>query len=198
MTCIVGLKHKDKLYMGADSLGANTWQCYEYDAPKVFHNGPVLVGYTSSFRMGQILQHGFDPPEVDWENIEKYMAVDFSNAIRKAFKDSGWLLKEDERESGGTYLVGIGTRLFKAQDEFSFVEPSCGYIAVGSGGEVAMGSLYSTAESDLDPEQRVLMALGAAQKFTPFVREPFVVEIQDEPTFTAQTRLIANPSGDGE
>ena len=191
MTCIAGLKHGGKLYMGADSLVSNAVACSLQEWPKVFHNGPLMIGYASSNRMGQILQHCLEVPEVDWENLDRYMADDLSRAVREALRDNGWIYTDCDRESGGVFLVGIGGRLFEAQEEFSFLEPSHGYAAIGTGGQVAMGALFATADCDLDPTARVRAALLAAQEFTPYVREPFVIEIQDAPTLTAQVRLVA-------
>lgn len=63
MTCIVGLKHKDKVYIGGDSLGANTaFQKTVRADEKVFQKDDMIFGFTSSFRMGQILRYSFFPP----------------------------------------------------------------------------------------------------------------------------------------
>ena len=119
------------------------------------------------------------------------MANDLSMAVRCAFRDNGWVYTDCGRESGGVFLVGIGGRLFEAQDEFSFLEPSHGYAAIGTGGQVAMGALFATADCGFAPIAQMRAALLAAQEFTPSVREPFVIEIQEAPTLTAQVKLVA-------
>ena len=64
MTCIVGLADGENVWIGADSAsgGANGWAITRVVAPKVFPlqikevDQWLLIGYTSSFRMGQILE----------------------------------------------------------------------------------------------------------------------------------------------
>ena len=60
MTCIVGLEHDGKVYMGGDSAAVGGMDVYPSRIPKVFQAGRYLIGYTTSFRMGQLLQYGLD------------------------------------------------------------------------------------------------------------------------------------------
>ena len=62
MTCIVGLEHKGKVYIGGDSAGVAGYSLSVRADQKVFINGNFIFGFTSSFRMGQILRFGFNPP----------------------------------------------------------------------------------------------------------------------------------------
>ena len=63
MTCIVGLVHADGVTIGADSAGCDgAWGIVTRADTKLFHNGPFLFGFTSSFRMGQLLRYAFKPP----------------------------------------------------------------------------------------------------------------------------------------
>ena len=64
MTCVVGLIEDNTIYLGADSLGSNGHSKSEYRFPKVFQNGDFLIGYTSSFRMGQMLQYELDLSDI--------------------------------------------------------------------------------------------------------------------------------------
>lgn len=57
MTCIIGLENKGKVYMGADSASSNGYSINVSGNPKLFRSGPFLIGFTSSWRMGQLLQH---------------------------------------------------------------------------------------------------------------------------------------------
>jgi hypothetical protein len=47
------------------------------------------------------------------------------------------------------------------------------FTAVGSGHDIAKGSLFST---EGDPQTRVLLALEAAERFSAAVRAPFALE----------------------
>jgi hypothetical protein len=55
MTCIVGIVENGKVYMGGDAAGVNGYSVRVRKDPKLFKVGEFLFGYTSSFRMGQLL-----------------------------------------------------------------------------------------------------------------------------------------------
>ena len=55
MTCIVGLIHEDKVYIGADSAGAANGNITIRKDKKVFKVGEFIFGCTSSFRMIQLI-----------------------------------------------------------------------------------------------------------------------------------------------
>ncbi len=55
MTCIVGLEHNNSVYIGGDSLGSTSGVTIVRQDKKVFHNGETLIGFTSSYRMGQLV-----------------------------------------------------------------------------------------------------------------------------------------------
>ena len=63
MTAIVGIAEKGSVYIGGDSAGVAGLSISTRTDVKVFKNGPFVLGFTSSFRMGQILQYKFDPPK---------------------------------------------------------------------------------------------------------------------------------------
>ena len=61
MTCIVGVVDKGIVHMAGDKLGSNGFTKGISVRPKVFHNGDFLVGYTTSFYMGQLLEFEWVP-----------------------------------------------------------------------------------------------------------------------------------------
>lgn len=191
MTCIVGLVDEGKVYMGGDSAGVNGgWDLVVRADPKVFHIGPFVVGFTSSFRMGQLLRFALvppvHPPEVD---IYRYMTVDFINAVRDCLKTGGWAKKDGEKESGGVFLVGYRGRLFEIDSDYQVGEGLDGYMAVGSGDQVALGALYATQK--LPPLVRIRLALEAAERWNAGVRGPFVIEVLEaeaEPAVPASAK----------
>jgi len=74
--------------------------------PKVFANGSYVMGFTTSFRMGQLLRYAFTPPEPDTADLHRFMCTAFTDALRQCLKDGGWAQKDKEQEEGGTFLVG--------------------------------------------------------------------------------------------
>lgn len=174
MTCIVGLIKDDKVYIGSDSAGVAGYDIVVRKDSKVFKIGDMLIGYTSSFRMGQLLRYNLEIPEhKQGVEIFEYMVREFIPAVRKCFKDGGFLEKDKEVERGGTFLVGYKGRLFSIENDYQVGEPTLPYDAVGCGSFYAKGSLFSTDDEENSPEDRVNFALCAAEYFNCGVRGPF-------------------------
>jgi len=179
MTAIAGLIDGDKVWIGGDSAGVGG--CYSLSVrkdPKVFKVGEFLFGYTSSFRMGQILRFFLTPPPVP-ENVDEfaYMVQYFIPAVRKVLKDNGYLKIELNEETAGTFLVGWRARLFSVQSDLQVAESSMPYMACGCGDDLILGALFAMSKSKekLTPEQKIRRALSASESFSAGVRSPFKV-----------------------
>lgn len=177
MTCIVGIATADgRVCIGGDSAGVAGWDLTVRADVKVFRNGPFLMGFTESFRMGQLLRYAFKPPlhypEVD---IDCYMVTTFVDAVRQCLKEGGVAGKSNEVESGGAFLVGYKGQLFEIDSDYQVGKPLDGYAAVGCGAQVALGAMFASKGSPSD--ERVLLALNAAERFNAGVRRPFMVEV---------------------
>jgi ATP-dependent protease HslVU (ClpYQ) peptidase subunit len=178
MTCIVGLVDEDnKVYIGGDSAAVGGWSLTARKDKKVFHNGPFLFGFTTSFRMGQLLNHAFVAPSYDADiGLEKYMATVFVDAVRECLKSGGFAKKESEQESGGMFLVGFQGHLFCIFSDYQVAEALDGYDACGCGSDIALGVLYATPT--MKPRKRIELALQAAEHHNAGVRTPFSMEEQ--------------------
>jgi len=173
VTCIVGIQHSGRVYIGGDSAGVSGYSLTLRADAKVFRVGPYVMGFTSSFRMGQLLRYAFNPPRPTGD-LDKFMATVFVDAVRATLKDGGWLTKTSEQEEGGTFLVGARGTLYAVHSDFQIARTIAGYDAVGCGAELALGSLHST--SGRQPRARVLAALSAAEAHSSGVAGPFVIE----------------------
>lgn len=177
MTCIVGLVHQGEVFIGGDSAGVAGYDFTVRADKKVFTNGEFVIGFTTSFRMGQILRYAFKPPRrEESKDIFEYMVTDFVDAVRQAFTAKGYLRKENEVESGGVFVVGYRGRLFIIDSDYQVAEAMANYTSVGSGSDLAKGSLFSTKNSELTPEERIEIALSAAQEHNAGVGAPFYME----------------------
>ncbi len=175
MTCIVGLVDNGIVYLGGDSAGVNVENNVSLTVRadrKVFRNGPFIMGFTSSFRMGQLLEHAFKPPaRKKGEDIYRYMVTRWVDAVRECLRAGGVAEITNETETGGTFLVGYEGRLFQIQDDYQVAEVADPFDACGCGGLVAAGSLYSSIGSN--PVERIATALAAAERLNGGVRAPF-------------------------
>ncbi len=184
MTCIVGIAQNNRVYLGGDSSGTNDagQQVIRADgkvflissSDRAFH---CVVGGTTSFRMLQLLHYALVLPDcTEEEDLFRYMATRFINAVRACLGDGGYAMKKDEQESGGKFLVGVRGRLFCIDHDYQVRETVIGYDAVGSGDDLALGVLFATQQRDLSPEERIRLALEAATYHNAYVRPPFQIE----------------------
>lgn len=166
MTCIVGVRDpvNCRVIIGGDSAACGPGIVLIRTDPKVFRVGPYAIGFTDSWRMGQILRYGMRWPEPPARNGMRHVVRMVVPAIREAFKREGWMgqAQGDEigRERGGEFLCAFSANLYMVDSDFQVAELSHDYASVGYAREFALGSLHST--SGMQPRKRALMALQAA------------------------------------
>lgn len=180
MTCIVGIEYKGKVYMGGDSAGGDSYDTRIYQRSKVFKKDGLLIGYTWSFRMGQLIEFSDKIPAItdDRRNGSyQYLINAFIPALRDIFRDGGFLTKKDGFETGGVFLIGIRGELFRVQSDFSILRSVDGFDACGCGENYALGAMRILQNNDynLPPESRISEALEAAEHFSSGVKYPFTI-----------------------
>lgn len=177
MTCIVGLVEGNSVLIGADSAGVSGSNIIVRKDPKVFKKGKFLIGFTGSFRVGQLLMSSkFKPPTQKKNQSDfDYMVVDFVDFIRELFSDSGSLRKKDNKESGSFFLVGYKGMLYHVQSDFQISMTEDPYSACGSGQRIALGAMYALKDSKISSKKKILLALEASARYTTSVCAPFRV-----------------------
>lgn len=188
MTCIIGFTDRQNgvSWIGGDSLGSDGYVKAAEMPAKVFRNEMfknVLIGGTTTFRHLDLLKYSEDLfDEVDrYKNTEidhKFMVKKFVPKVITLFKDG--VIGEDEKNRGGNFIVATPLRVFEVQPDYSVLEPELGICAVGCGREVAMGSLIATIGMDIPPQDKIVMALKAAEQYCCGVQRPFRILCTDE------------------
>lgn len=180
MTCIVGFVENGVTYLGGDSLGSDGYSGTTYKIRKVFHckeTTDVIIGYTTSFRMGQLLQYSknlFDELTLFKNGVDyEYLVNTFVPNIQKLFSNGGFERNNSGEKTSGEFLLGYKGRLFKVQSDYSILESSNNYDACGCGEDFALGSLKTTEGLELSPINKIHKALQAASKFSVGVSAPF-------------------------
>lgn len=177
MTCIVGFIEKDTVYIGGDSAGVGGYDLQIRKDVKVFKNGPFIMGFTSSFRMGQLLMSSkFKPKkQLSKQSDYDYMITTFIDNIRKLFKDNGFEKKYTDGESkGGTFLVGYKGNLYEIDEDFQVGIREENFGSVGCGHHLALGAMYIlNLDKNKTPEQKIEDSLKAAERFSAGVSGPF-------------------------
>lgn len=188
MTCIVGIREGGRVWIGGDSAGVGGLDMTVRADVKVFQNGPLLMGFTTSFRMGQLLRYSMSvPTPSEGEDVFAFMVTKVVNSIRDCLKSGGWASRDKDQEIGGHFLVGYRGRLFSIQGDYQVGERVDGFEACGCGESFALGSL---AETDgRPPADRIARALTTAERFSAGVRGPFTILSDGEPERPALAKL---------
>jgi ATP-dependent protease HslVU (ClpYQ) peptidase subunit len=182
MTCIVGMAQKDKVWVGGDSAASSSdtmEKCLRRD-PKVFKNGEFLIGYSGSFRFGQILRYKFIPPgkKDDQEDYE-YMVTDWLDALRHACKEGGFSKIEDNEEElpDASALIGYHNKLYVLDSDFQIGELTNDMYAIGCGAGLALGSMATSMKISkrMPPRKRIQLALEASAQYALGVEPPFLI-----------------------
>ena len=182
MTCIIGYKDGDKVYIGADSLGSNGYLGRINKNKKVFKlkdSANIIAGYTDSFRMGQILQYSkglFDELSLLQNKInEEYMITKFIPTLQKKFSEGGFERNNNGEKKAGNFIVAVKDKLYEVQGDYSVLEPHEDFCAVGCGQDFAYGSLCTTKDMDIAITERIIKALESAEQCAVGVQRPFYI-----------------------
>ena len=174
MTCVIGLRHGGRVYIGADSAAVQGWSVRPSNVPKLFRNGPFLIAYTTSFRMGQLLHYELEVPKQAGEDDRKFMVTKFAECTRKLLKERGFSKVDSNSEKGGQFLVGYNGALYTIHTDFQVAEVAEGLDSVGSGSDYALGAMVALEK--LPPVRRIKKALQIAAHFNMGVCPPFHVK----------------------
>jgi len=176
MTCIVGYVEDGVVYLGGDSAGVSGYDLVHRADSKVFRKGKMVFGFTSSFRMGNLLRFKLDiPKQKKGVRIYQYMCTDFVDAVIKCLRDNHYAKDSNGQYSGGVFMVGYKGRLFKIDSDFQVAESLEVYDACGCGESLALGAMYAIEDTFAvtNPYDTLSTALSAACHFSAGVSEPF-------------------------
>ncbi len=181
MTCIAAVTDGSHIVIGGDSAGVANLSLTLRKDKKVFKKkdetgNEWVFGFTTSFRMGQLIQYELILPLMEEKHradLQGFMVTKFIPNLRKCLTDGGWSETKSDRETAGTFIVGLLGRLFVVQSDYQVEEPADSFVAVGCGHDLAKGSLY-TSQGMKNPTKRVRLALEAAERFSGGVRAPFL------------------------
>ena len=171
MTCIVGIEHKDGVLLAADSMSSNHYSADVASVAKLFRVGQHGFGFTSSWRMGDLLRYHLALPDPPAKDLHRHLVTVAIPAIRACLKEGGFATVNNGVETGGSFLIAVRGQLFTIDTDFQVARSSHKYDAVGSGSLAALGALSATIGGD--PRARATAALVAAEKHTCHVRRPW-------------------------
>jgi ATP-dependent protease HslVU (ClpYQ) peptidase subunit len=170
MSCVAALRNGQHIYLASDSLSSSEDKLYYRKDRKLFRNGKYLVGYCGSVRTGQILQPRYwkIPPDI-------YLIPD---SLMKQLEKKGCITitEEGHKCCECNFIFATKGAMYEIMLDFQLGEPADDFIAIGSGADFALGSLYSTKGTKLKPEERLKLALECASYFSPSVGGEIYIE----------------------
>jgi ATP-dependent protease HslVU (ClpYQ) peptidase subunit len=165
MTVVAGLISDSVVYMGADRGASDGDSILSMNTPKIAKVNNWLIGYAGSGGLGQIVQH-LDCWREHPKDVEKFLRMDFVEEYIKAREK---VAGKDEEEA--QLLIGHKGKLYEMDTSDYAIFPF-GYTAIGSGGAIALGSLFSTENTAFLPQMRVEIAINAAITHNPACNGP--------------------------
>jgi ATP-dependent protease HslVU (ClpYQ) peptidase subunit len=152
MTCIVAFRDEEEnIILAGDKMGSDSYSKMIVKEPKVFKNGDFAIGYTDSFRMGQLLKHVWTPPERKMEQeTDNYLYADVTKSLREMFKENGF--GDDDNNDFGAFIMIYEDRILEMQGEMSLLEHETDIVSVGAGCYHATAALQVLLEYDLGVE----------------------------------------------
>jgi ATP-dependent protease HslVU (ClpYQ) peptidase subunit len=164
MTCIVGIAHEGKVYMGGERGVSDENTIMSMSVPKIHTRGDWVFGYSDSVAIGQLLDFIALPPA--GKNPYTTLRLNIVEEYKKAIESYSIVSPEHSAD----ILIGAQGRLFEfSTTDFSVIE--IGEGSVGSGHQIALGSLYTT-RTWKDQEKRIKVAIEAAIEFSTGCAKP--------------------------
>lgn len=175
MTCIIGMIDGDSVVMGGDSAGVDptTQELDLCKQPKVFINGPYILGSAGAGRWGQILRHASLPPCSSAVDIYQSLAPNLVELAQTHKIPGGW-----------TTLVGVAkwhtqlpASLYQILSAGGVNEVIESWMAIGCGAPAARGALAAFKENKtMSVQEKVFRALNISEHYSIGVRGPFIIE----------------------
>ena len=165
MTCIAGIAHEGKVYIAGERSAADEVSITTLSVPKVNVKGDWIYGYAGSYGIGQLMDMIKLPPAGE----NPYITLRTTIVERLKVGISNYS-QDDIKDKDTVWLIGSGGRLFEFHhSDYSTIEIDT--TAIGSGANLALGSLYTTRDWK-SQAKRLTTALGAAITYSPTCQGP--------------------------
>ena len=162
MTVLVGIQGSDWVVMAADSqITDGDQRVISIQTPKIVEINDYLLGVTGESRPGDILTYQWKPPKYRGEHPVDFMGAKVVPSMYQVFKENGYELPLNDKDTTFQYLLAFNGYLFSAGDDLSFNCSERGIFTAGSGGNYALGYLYSLRQKNF---RTSLLSTAAAER----------------------------------
>ena len=175
MTTIIGLEHKDRCFIVADSQTTDEGgRIYTHpEVEKITANGSFLIAGSGETLPCDIAQHIWESPiptKQDKEDLYRFMIRKAMPSLRKCMTENGYNFDEDNKEMRFQFIIAVGGEIFDVDQELSISKSADGVYAAGSGAAYALGAIHAGADA--------YEAMEIASKLTAFTAGPYISKEQ--------------------
>jgi len=151
MTTIAALEGIDYAVLVADSqITEDNLVTLATSTPKIVEIGKYLIGLSGDTRPGDILSYNWKPPLYKGEEPAQFMGRKIIPSIIQTFSDNNYDYNKVDKDGGFDYLIAFNGNIFRIACDLSFFQANHGAYGIGSGGQLALGYLYSIVKPDMD------------------------------------------------
>lgn len=146
MTTLVALQTPTHAIFAADSqITEDNLRSISISTPKIIAVGKFLLGITGDTRPGDILTYNWKPPAYRGGSHITFMGKYIIPSILNTFRENGYDYSsaDKDKDSGFDYLFAFDGQVFHIACDLSFFQSEYGAYGIGSGGQMALGYLYS-------------------------------------------------------
>lgn len=174
MTCIVTLRDKEDIILGADRCTSYGDSVIKANEPKITKRKIETMGKDSDIFIymsltgysahGSFLKYGFEIPKYDTTKpFKEYLYRKFLPMLKKQMTKNGLLkIENDVNDTEGVFCIIFDNNIYEIESSLGLLDVSnLDYYSIGSGYRHAEGSLYST-QNEKDAESRVKKSIQAA------------------------------------
>lgn len=178
MTTIIGVEFNNRAVVLADSRVVGESKIYNHpDMVKIVDTGNFIIGAAGDVRALQVVIHTWKPPILlakDRNNLFAFMIAKVVPSLKQLLTDSGILDSKSSDDKDSDFelqlIIAVNGQLFEIDSDFAVSRNESGYYGIGSGGDYALGALYSGAT----PEDAMAIAAQLDNK----TAEPFIMKTQ--------------------
>jgi len=164
MTCIIGVKHENRIYMGSDSA-------------ITLHHGLIAATDTKIHKYFNCLV-GFSGPKSVPNLIDEEFKI-FEGKFDSAHLNKIWrtLINCTPANCESELLIATNkNKLIWVGNMASWRYIIENYECIGNGAQIAKGAMEMSNYYSNDPQERIIKSLEISNKFCTGVRPPFYIE----------------------
>lgn len=186
MTTLVAIQGNGWSVLGCDSRSSDdSGRPINMATHKIIENNGVLIAGSGAGRGSNIMQFGWKAPKpTATENLDVFMTQKFIPAMRQAFIDGGYDMKEDGEaaEHDSSFLVSVRGIIYPIFEDYSWDRDTRGIYYSGSGGDVALGALEALGVQRMEKPESVVKivkkAIEIASNWDIYTSKPIITKIQ--------------------